>query len=270
MPATLQDLSQPALTAAIEGNLFAFLAKWSDWPRVEVHNDPEWLWSISDIGFPLFNFVVRENFPASEANHYIEAAIARCKTRRIPMLWWTGPSTRPTDLGARLVAHGFDHTGKLPGMALDLASWKDNQNVLPGLAIEQVLDRASAEVWIHPLMLGYGLPEFIEAVLIDSLTALELGAHVPLRHYLARLNGEPVATVTLCLGAGVAGLYNVTTVNSARGHGIGTAVTSAVLHAARDEGYRAAVLHSSVMGFNIYQRLGFKEYCQMNQYVWSP
>lgn len=270
MSTILNDVSAPALIAAIEGNLAAFLAKWSDWSRVEVHDDPQWLWGVSDIEFPLFNFVARTNFPPAEADQRIEAALDRCKTRAVPLLWWTGPSTRPISLGGNLVAHGFDHVGELPGMALDLTAWKDTSNPVPGLAIEQVLDKAAAQIWNHTLVLGFQLPDVVEEALTDSLVSLELSPHAPLRHYLARLNGQPVGTITLFFGAGVGGIYNVTTLYHVRERGIGTAIVSAALRIAREEGYRAAILHSSDMGLRIYQRMGFKTYCALAQYVWSP
>lgn len=34
-------------------------------------------------------------------------------------------------------------------------------------------------------------------------------------------------------------------------------------------GYRIAIVHSSIMGFNIYHCLGFQEYCRIGQFAWT-
>ena len=70
--------------------------------------------------------------------------------------------------------------------------------------------------------------------------------------------------------AGVAGIYNVTTLEQARGKGIGTAITLAPLNEAKNLGYQIGILQSSDMALNMYKQMGFKEYCQMEWYIWQP
>ncbi|MCM3764497.1 GNAT family N-acetyltransferase [Neobacillus niacini] len=72
-------------------------------------------------------------------------------------------------------------------------------------------------------------------------------------HFLARLDGEVVAVSSVIYLAGVAGIYNVATLEKARGKGIGTAITKQPLFEAKSKGYQLAILHSSDLGFNIYK-----------------
>jgi ribosomal protein S18 acetylase RimI-like enzyme len=91
-----------------------------------------------------------------------------------------------------------------------------------------------------------------------------------LRHFLGRLDGEPVATCSLFLGAGVAGIYDVGTLPEHRKRGIGAAITRAAVAEAAAAGYRMAILHSSALGMNMYRGIGFEAVCAIGQYVWAP
>jgi hypothetical protein len=54
-----------------------------------------------------------------------------------------------------------------------------------------------------------------------------MGTSKTLRHYIGHLDGELVATSTILLSDGVAGLYMVATMPEARGKGVGSYTTVA-------------------------------------------
>lgn len=120
MPDILTDLSPPALVGAIEGNLFARFPLLRCLPNAQVYNGSDLLWTVTDYPAFLFNSVLRARLAPEDVDPAIEAAIARCRARKVPMLWLAGPSTRPADLGAHLLRHGFEGNENAPGMAADL------------------------------------------------------------------------------------------------------------------------------------------------------
>jgi GNAT superfamily N-acetyltransferase len=271
MSEVLQDLSVPALVTAIVENWFEVFRLFRYWPRAEVYDGPDMLWTITDVPFAIFNHVLRTQLAPDNVDAAIEGAIARCRSRNVPMCWHVGPLTKPANLGEYLEAHGFTGGGEgNPGMAVDLLALNEGLPAPPGLTIEQVTD---VETLKQSCQVGFkvvaGWPDCAVDALLDYYLSVGLGPQSPRRYYMGWLKGEPVATSELVLGAGVAGIYGVHTIPDARRQGIGTAMTLTALREARALGYRVGILGASEMGFSVYHKIGFREYCKMGGYEWT-
>lgn len=214
-------------------------------------------WTIGGSPIDYHNAVV-----AASDERAVAESLAALRKHGLPGCWHVGPSMRIR--GAELTAAGFDAAGSEPGMAVrisDLAPFD-----VPGLSLTRVGDDDALAVWEATLGRGFGEGER-EARWVASVYR-KLGYGDPWRHYLGWLESSPVATATVFLGAGVAGLYFVMTVPEVRRRGIGAAITYGALRLAEEAEY--AVLGSSPAGRSVYERLGFREYCKIELYEWAP
>ncbi len=271
MNEVLQDTSPAALIAAIEDNQFSMIPACRKWPQAEVYDGDDIKWDFTDIPFPAFNGVGRARLAPQQVDSMIQSIIARAEARHVPVLWWTGPQTQPADLGMYLEAHGFTHEGRVPGMAVDLMTLNDSGAVTPGFSIQQISDLKDLRTWCQVCVTGFGMPDFVAGAYFDFFNCVGLKKEtITAIFYMGWLNGDPVATSMAILAAGVAGIYSVTTLPEARCRGIGARITLAPLCEARAMGYRVGILQASEMGVSVYRRLGFQEYCQLDQYVWLP
>jgi ribosomal protein S18 acetylase RimI-like enzyme len=229
---------------AIEANLYEHPI-FHAWPRtVAAYDGPDLLWTRTNIAQPIFNSVGR-------ANLRDDSAIAELTSHGVPVLWWVGPSSRPSDLRERLVHHGFVHAGDNPGMAAPLSRIRLTAS---NITIERVRDlRAWNDV-------PQGSPERL---------ALYEFAGDAFQHYIAFAEGVAVGSASLFIAGGAAGIYNVFTLPTHRTRGIGTALTSFALRDARERGCTLSVLQASPMSVALYRALGFEEVCTISHYVWQ-
>jgi ribosomal protein S18 acetylase RimI-like enzyme len=258
-----------SMAQAVEANLFTFFRVLAAWPRVEIHDDVDCFWTLSDLRFPLFNSVLRAGFAPEAADAGIAARIQACRERGVAMLWWTGPSSTPYDLIDRLDRHGFVME-PARGMAADLRAVAAGPAADASVAVAAVEDAPALRTWSRVLCDAFGAPPAFGHSFAELASSIGLGPGSSFRHFLAFLDGEPAATGSLFLGAGVAGLYDVATLPEMRRRGLGGAVTRAMLAEAARRGYRTAILHASGQGASLYRSLGFTDVCAIGQHVWVP
>ncbi|GAC1626601.1 MAG: GNAT family N-acetyltransferase [Ktedonobacteraceae bacterium] len=267
MDTLLQNVSDPALIAAIEANLaeetFAF-GRYR--PGAELHEDEELQWFITGLPSSQYNAVVRTSIVSENVDAKIDAVLALFKAHGVAISWAVTQVTQPADMATRLLARGFTRVHEGTGMAVDLQALHKDAVTPPSFGIEEVGDQKALQMYFRVSMRGFGGSEENTKIYYDTYTNIGFGKDAPWRHYIGWLNDEPVTVSSLLLHAGVAGIYGVTTIPEARRLGIGAAITLAPLREARRRGYHVGILAPSKMGLNVYRRLGFQEYCKMNVY----
>jgi hypothetical protein len=267
----LQHFSIAGAVAALEENLVAYIMYCSCVPGAKAYHEFDHIAAITGIPQPSLNVVMRSRFTQNAIEERIAQVMQPFKERRVPMLWRIFPGTEPVNLGQYLIAHGLTAYENEPGMAVELAALPQDMHTLAGLTIEEVESKETLNEWIETAALAFnGNTQEIDPHYVTFEQCLGWGRERPYQRFLARLYGRAVATSAMFLGAGVAGLYSVGTLPELRRLGIGRAVSLAPLLSARAIGYHIGVLEASPMGYNIYARLGFQEYCRFHSYLWHP
>jgi GNAT superfamily N-acetyltransferase len=128
----------------------------------------------------------------------------------------------------------------------------------------------SPEPWmpgmaLHPVPGVGGTPapaEWLEAVMSEALLEVP-GAAV----YVGYTDGIPVTTGLGVRTGRTMGVYNIATVETARGRGYGAAMTMRIVDDGTAAGCDVAILQASDMGKPIYERLGFRTVVDYVGYV---
>jgi len=268
----LKNPNQSEIEHAIEFNFYEFC-------RLIVHIDledmiyeetEEFFRYSTGIPFFLFNVVIESHIPSENAIKKIKENITFFEKRQVPFLWIIGPSSSPKNMGELLIKNGLV-LDKQPGMAYNLKILEAEREPLKKIEIIKVENVETLKVWNDVVLTGFALPKELLSDLFYKIFSFMLLNDTPYASaFLAYYKGKPVASSLVFYEAGVAGIYNVTTLEEARGEGIGTAITLAPLIEAKKLGYEIAILQSSEMALNMYKLMGFKEYCQIEWYEWQP
>lgn len=199
-----------------------FCAFFASLPGAEVVDTLQMLRVLTTVPFAHANPVVCRHLPSGDARDgLIEETRAYYAAHDRPCDWFVIPHTIPTDLGRTLIAHGLVRRGVLPLLAIDLAMLPEAVAIPKDCTIEEVRSAEHWAEWRRTCAMGSGFPAAVAGPLLAALAALPSGPGAALRHYLARLDGMPVATATLFLGGGAADIYFVATLPAARGRGAG-------------------------------------------------
>ena len=242
---------------ALEENFCSMWAQFGNGQNCTIHRTDGAVWLDTPIPNIPYNGVL--SFAADEtADTAIDRIFAHYAERHVPFFWFLHPSARPTDLGSRLRARGFDVAETVQGMAMDLALLPPMLEPSDGVTIEQVLGDDATNGFLDFVAWRWAVKEDHRKQLGSIASAIGLGTrHAPTRAFVVHERGELAAKATIHVRGNVAGLYGVTTKPEFRGKGHGRLVSLCALRAAREAGARFAILHSSPMAVSLYESLGF-------------
>lgn len=235
------------------------------YPQATRIDEPRVAGVISGIPVPFFNGIAATNI---EDDRDIDRITAMFRERQAPFRWWLTPSTRPSDLEAKLLARGFHHTYDANGMVAELAKVDFDAPPPRELTIQRVANARQFDAWIDVFAETFDIPPHVCAIWRDAYTVF--GFDDIWVHYVGYLDEKPVTITSLLMAEDLGGIYCVGTIPEARGRGVGRALTLAAMKEAKERGATRAVLQSSDMGYGVYRAIGFEDVCALRLYDWRP
>ncbi|MCO8270211.1 GNAT family N-acetyltransferase [Actinoplanes sp. TRM 88003] len=177
----------------------------------------------------------------------------------VPRVWWVGADSDPGTAGA-LERLGAQPTARLPVMVAEVAA----ASVVPdpsGVVIDETRD-------IDEFVTAYAKVSGIPAEAVPRAAEREKAFGHGVLRLAARLpDGRIAGTTEAWFTDGLVTLYFVGTAPDQRRHGIGAALTQAVLRRAAVRGIPMAALTSTPMAVPVYERMGFHEVGQYQLYA---
>jgi ribosomal protein S18 acetylase RimI-like enzyme len=265
----LESCNPKQVSQAMQENMYEIFRVNGRSPLYKVEETPEIIRMSHGAKEASYQGVGYANLNEENIDETIESVISYFREHHLPFMWYIGPDSTPENLGEALQSHGLSYGGNAPAMAINLCDLEER--ALPqGFTVEPVDDLDKLRTFFDLWCESYPFPQGLGDIYYHIFTSEGFKLDHPNRFYVGYLDGEPVASSRVFLGEKVASLWWVSCHPSARGKGIGSAMTYFPLNEAMSDGYNVGSLYATKMGAHVYPKLGFKEYHKLEVYVQMP
>jgi predicted GNAT family acetyltransferase len=257
-------MESEALAALEHENLIEAFALFSSFPEGAVVRRAGGVAAASSgLPFLLFNQVIVETDDATPDALADGIGFMRERGTKFLVNLRIGADDRLAPQMAEVGLVPLSETPWMPGMALHPVEADAAAADPAAYEVRLATDRAGIEDHVRTGAAGFDMPEeLLGAVVVPDLLHRDSVAV-----YVGYTDGEAVSTGLGLRSGRTIGVYNVATVEGARGRGYAAAMTRRVVADGVAAGCDVAILQSSAMGYAIYERLGFRTVIEYMAYV---
>jgi GNAT superfamily N-acetyltransferase len=225
-------------------------------PRATIETGDGWLFGAGSLEHPVISNAAFRTDDGLDAGELIARAKEFFGERgRGFSIWVRGGQPEDEDLAAAAEAAGLATVHEMPEMILD--SPPQSEPTPEGVEVRRLSAVEEANDFWKVATASYadiGFPPEIFASYTKNAGLFADNAAV----FTAYLDEEPVAIAATFVSHGIAGIYWVGTLKSARGKGLARKLTATAVEAGLELGADVASLQASPMGKPIYSTMGFK------------
>jgi len=214
----------------------------------------------------LMNGVFRSLLEVPEADARITSMIALYQSRELPFLWIVSPSSRPKDLGGRLLKAGFRLMNTAIGMFVD----PHGIDVRPAESVTmEEVEEGTIEDWLAIQAEVWGSPREAIPLIKEKMIKRLASKGEPTLRFLARVDGRPVGANAIRFFDGFAHLLSSAVLPEFRRRGIFRAMVGHRAVVLRERGVSCAISHAiKDTSAPILEKLGAERVCEIHYYAY--
>lgn len=258
-------MTQSWLIEALRQNYIEYFRLFHGQHGIRVHVGSDAAWIIAN--GPPGNHILRANLSDSAADEDIDALLAAIARYTGGARWLLFPQDRPPDLPRRLAGRGLP-AGKGDHWMFCPLQQTPARSHISRLRVRLVRNNPDLRAWWTASALGFGMTQRAAQPWYDAYRRRGFGRHASVRNFIGQVERETVASATLVLAGGIAGIYDVSTLPAFRGRGYASALIRHMLEQARQAGLSYAGLQTRD-AIDLYRKLGFETGYQEEEFFWS-
>lgn len=225
-------------------------------PGAAIEAEPGWLFGAGSATHPVISNAAFRRDDSVDVEDFIARGreFFDARGRRFS-IWLRAEQDADSDLAAAAEAAGFQAVFEMPEMLLDAPL--PTEPLPAGAELRRLSDPDQAHDFWEVAKAAYATNGFPPEVFAGYTRHEGLLAE-NVATFVAYLGGKPASIAMTIVNNGIGGVYWVGSLESARGKGLGRAVTVAATNAGFDLGGEIASLQASPMGRPIYAKLGYE------------
>jgi GNAT superfamily N-acetyltransferase len=213
------------------------------------------------------NRVYLSVLPSFEVKKRIASTLETYRSLGLPFHWVVSPATRPTDLGERLVAAGFEVSHRASGM---IAEAKSLDLSMGAPVTHAVVTRANVEDWVHVQSVGWGVSRDGAERMRESALWMLTKRDQRVVDLIFRLEGALYGGCSVEFYGDSAFLMSAVVLPEHRGRGLMRPALAAIIELCRARGVQHVTTHAlRNTSAPMLQRLGFEDVCDLLYYSYK-